>query len=470
MKRRFRLAGVSVAVALGALVAATLPSVPAGAAGPKGSISGTVTSSAGTSLAHAVVNVWTAVGGFAGCGDQLSGPAGWKLAATATTDGAGRYAVARLASGMYRVEVVPSDLDQDAHGYWIDSSATPNVTPWITLATNVNVAGKSAQTVDVRLAEPATITGVVTDKDSGLPLTGIEVRAVRASPPSDGVGGYQWMPDYTSAVTNASGAYTLAGLPRSAASQNDLYYGLVLIDPAGTHQDYIWWQDPLLQTQPPSIWYASLDANTAISATHDVALTPSAAVTVTLTKGRGHPLEGMKVEYTTMFPAPYRLTDGNGVVTLPALSGQPGSIYIYVSDPGGAYHPAYYASGSSVGSPNAVGATAPDADTALTVAMTMERGVVVNGHLSQGTPPSPVQNGFVAAYLASDPMSGDIWQYSVGTYGGLSTDCNGAFTLTVWPQHSYKLYAVDQGSQLPTNQLATFTVRGQPSIRLNVSA
>jgi protocatechuate 3,4-dioxygenase beta subunit len=441
MERSLRLATrAGMLAAAIALLAGTAPGFAgAAAAGATGGITGTVFGSGGSRLAGARVSVYAPVGHYAVCGDQRTEPAGWSVVATATTNKQGAYTVTGLSDGSYRVKVVPDKLRNDAYGYRIPGvqfDATPdgaNVTPWLALAGDVPVFGGGvSRSVDVHLAQSATMAGVVTDSATGRPLSGIEVRAVRADPAG---GGYQYLPDYTATTTDRQGRYTLAGLPRSAASPDDLYYGLVVVDRMGTHDPDIWWHHPF-----PGAASASLNANSQWSVIHDVQIAPRAPVIVHVTDGT-NPVAGVQVQPTSAWPYVYLLTDAAGVVRVAGppdeVPGTPEFWTILVSDPHGYYHSTYYSAESPTGAPTWSGATVihPSA-TPLSIAMTVEPGATLTGTLWEGTPGSaaPAVNWLAGAYFDPPLTYEDEFLNAVGTT--TYSACDGTFSIVVWPSSS----------------------------------
>ena len=142
---------------------------------------------------------------------------GWKVAATATTTAGGAYVLAGLVPGAYRLEA-------------LDLHAAPAYAPVFSggaldadTATDVGVLGGATKTYNFSLAKSGKITGIVTGSTNSEKLRGVRVNvyqlfgtpgAFTSSPPVD----------LPSAVTTATGAYTISGLPAG-------YYTLEFVPP-----------------------------------------------------------------------------------------------------------------------------------------------------------------------------------------------------------------------------------------------
>src|SRR5690606_6481203 len=106
------------------------------------------------------------------------------------TNAAGEYTLTGLNSGDYRVNF--SDSSQNLVGeYWNNQASYQDATI-LAVARGAVITG-----IDAELAEGATVSGTVKDVD-GNPIEGVEVNAA---------GNFG-----SSAVTNASGMYTIGGL------------------------------------------------------------------------------------------------------------------------------------------------------------------------------------------------------------------------------------------------------------------
>ncbi len=176
-----RVPTVLVVLLLLATILATGPS--AVAAG--GSISGTVTD------VDTGLPVW---GARVKAYDYGTGsPAGG-----AWTNSSGTYTIPDLPDGDYGIKIEGKDTGFVWEYYddvpdWVDATA-------VTIAASVNVTG-----IDAPLAMGGAVSGTVTDDTTHLPLEGILVRDRDASIPT--------FRSYGSAWTDASGEYTILGLP-----------------------------------------------------------------------------------------------------------------------------------------------------------------------------------------------------------------------------------------------------------------
>jgi len=148
-----------------------------------GSISGTVTDEAtGDPLANICVDAF-----------NQSGP-GWR---SAQTDASGNYTITGLPAGDYKVQFY--DCNTGLYiGEWYNDKPDWSSADLVSVALGVNTGGINAQ-----LGLPGSISGTVTDEATGDPLANICVNAFDASS--------GW--SMSGAVTDASGNYTITGLP-----------------------------------------------------------------------------------------------------------------------------------------------------------------------------------------------------------------------------------------------------------------
>ena len=150
-----------------------------------GMITGTVTDAAmGAPLANRVVQVYTAIGGWAG---------------GATTNAAGAYTVAALATGTFYVRTSNSSPYLDE---LYDNRPCPGGNCTVTAGTSVSVtAGATTANIDFGLSLGGTITGTVTDAATGAPVANLDVRVYTSS------GGWA-----ANAMTDNAGVYLATGL------------------------------------------------------------------------------------------------------------------------------------------------------------------------------------------------------------------------------------------------------------------
>jgi alpha-tubulin suppressor-like RCC1 family protein/uncharacterized surface anchored protein len=155
---------------------------------PGGIITGTVTV-AGTGAPLAGVSV------------QVYGASGNPLGGAVTTNAGGVYTKTGLPAGTCYVRT------SNSIGYideLYNNLACPAASCTVTTGTAVVVAaGSTTAGVDFSLAPGGTVSGMVTDEETGLPLANIAVRTYNASGTAVGV----------NVATNASGIYAKTGLP-----------------------------------------------------------------------------------------------------------------------------------------------------------------------------------------------------------------------------------------------------------------
>ena len=152
-----------------------------------GTITGTVTDAGtGSPLRHVYVRAFTASGSAAGDAVSFYGDGVYTIIGLAT----GTYHV-RTSIGSPYLDELYRDLPCPAWNCTVTSGTGVAVT-----------AGATTSGIDFSLGPGGTITGTVTDADSGAPLAGVSVAAVLESGSSAG----------SSVTTSASGVYTLTGL------------------------------------------------------------------------------------------------------------------------------------------------------------------------------------------------------------------------------------------------------------------
>ncbi len=111
---------------------------------------------------------------------------------SATTDASGNWTIKGLVSGQYRVYYSPPSSTQLLFSYW--NSTAPNYNS-LTTGSAVTIGTANKTGVNTRLRVGQKISGKVTKIDGTTPIAGVTVSA-----------------GYSSTVTNAAGAYTIAGL------------------------------------------------------------------------------------------------------------------------------------------------------------------------------------------------------------------------------------------------------------------
>jgi 5-hydroxyisourate hydrolase-like protein (transthyretin family) len=148
-----------------------------------GRIAGRVTNTAGTPVAGVEVEAY-------GTGVEF------ESVKTAFTDANGEYTIEGLPEGEYKVGFFPSESEY-LNQYYNGQVSLPNANPVLV------AAGNTAMGIDAALVEGGKISGTVTDAYTHIGLGKIRVFAYIPSG-EFGVGG---------ASTNASGQYTITGLP-----------------------------------------------------------------------------------------------------------------------------------------------------------------------------------------------------------------------------------------------------------------
>ncbi|HEX5479998.1 MAG TPA: carboxypeptidase regulatory-like domain-containing protein [Dehalococcoidia bacterium] len=317
-----------------------------------GAIDGTVRDAQGTPLEGAYVYASGTTGG--GGGD-------------ATTDSSGHYHIQGLADGSY---IVFAQLDGYGGMYYgaVGSTAVR------TYATAVAVTtGATATGIDIALPQAASISGTVTDGQGG-PVAGALVRATAVC-----------CADWPSqiAMTDATGAYTIAGLsPGSYRVQ------------AGAH-GYApkYYVDAYAGSDAQYVTVAAGDARTAI----DIALGPAATISGTVTTENGTPVTSGYVTaqsyeqnsccLSTSVSVPL---DASGHYTIGDLA--PDKYYVYASAPG--YPTQYYGGAYDINS--AAPLVVDEGQTVNGIDFFLENGTLAGTVTANG---KPVAGAFVTAQM-----------------------------------------------------------------------
>jgi hypothetical protein len=224
-----------------------------------------------------------------------------------TTDSSGHYNVIGLGTGSFKV-VFAAGQNRDYLTQWYPGKATS------TDATPVAVTeGMTTSGIDATLAVGGRITGTVTDKSTGLPLTGLWV--------SGNVGST----GYAATTTDADGHYTLNGLPAGSAT-------VTVGDFTGYHRQ---------ATTTAAI--AVVLGQTAFGA--DLALVPTGVVTGTVTtRDTGSAISGASVSVidSTGTTVASTNTDGNGRYSVGSLSAGTYKVQFGPGYSGAGYGSIYY--------------------------------------------------------------------------------------------------------------------------------
>lgn len=418
--------GVTLLISTLALMAGLTPGVDRVLAAPAratAAISGRVFAADGSGLARARVVAYALPGLRSGC---MTSPDEWREMASTTSRTGGEFVVSGLAPGSYRIGVVPPDLRVNSFGYRLASGypdATgdgANVTSWVGYADDV-VAPSAGN--DVHLAVPATITGSITDQATGAGLGGVEVRAVSTA---------QWQRQYPAATTDATGAYSIAGLPIGApdpdpaADGNQAQrYGPVLVDTTGWHGVWLWWFDSVYGGPDTTV-----DLTDDAPDAYDKALPRGSRVVLDVVDPNGRPVAGLATRLDTAFPYPPVRTNAKGRAILGQVPepGMPLVVRVNAFDVLGRYRTTWYPQAPAW--ELAQQFTLPGEGSELHLRMTVRKdAATVTGLVGFATgDPAPPAIGVNAVLFPGGVQSWD-WVMS-----GTSTHCDGSFDLHgLWP-------------------------------------
>jgi hypothetical protein len=389
-----------------------------------GAITGTVTNTAAAPAPLASM-----------CVAALNASTGSQVGFT-TTNSSGKYTISGLPTGSYKVKFT----DCSGVGY---VPQYYNNKPSFATATSVALAAPATVTgINAKMVLGAKITGTVTNNAAS--PTALAKMCVLAVPASGG-------PVTSSAITSASGQYTIRALPTGA-------YKIEFEDCAGTN--YV----TQYYSNHPSFSTANSVSVTAPAVTSGInakmVLGGKITGTVTNNAASPAPLANMCVSVLTSSG-----TFVNGVTT-PAngqysIAGVPaGSKKVLFSSCGsGDYVPQYYNNKPSLATANAVSVAAGATNTAINAKM------VPAGKIS-GT----VTNNAAAplAHVCVDALD------TVGTViENATTNAKGQYTIGSLPAGSYKVQFIDCGqqgyiSQYYKNQ-ATFAAANPLSVKSAVT-
>jgi hypothetical protein len=299
-----------------------------------------------------------------------SPPAGTAVVAQATdgsstaigevdSNGDGGYTIGGLAPGDYTVTAIAPGFGE--------------TTASMTVVGTTAITGQN-----LALTGAATVSGVVTDADSHLPLAGATVYSDQLGAPP--------------ITTGADGSYTLT----------DLAPGPVLITilpPDDTH---------VPQQIPTTV---STSAATALN----VALVPAGSMTATIDDGAGNPLAGIDV--TVVGPPPYEspgVSTANDSIASPLVTDDTGTIAANDMLPG-PYD--LQVQGSTVDHPFTIGPGTRNVTFTLTVPVATVGGVVddAGGGPASGVPVAVTVGGFPVA--STTTTAGGTYQFSLTQTG-----------------------------------------------------
>jgi len=376
------------------------------AAQPTGGITGTVTDVAsGAPLPNVSEACSTAIGSYAG---------------TAYSESSGVYALSGLAPGTYYLRTVEyppylAELYDDllcSGGTCSPTAGTPVVV----------AAGQVTGAVNFALQEGGTITGQVTDAGTGAPLAGITVKVMATQ-------------FERAATTDASGVYTVTGLPtrdyyvftsQSFPYLDELYAGIPC-----ANNDCQWWVDGT----PVSVTAGAVTSNV------DIALTHGGTITGVVTDAAsGAPIEGagIWVESPGFVGGSRGMTDAAGAFSVTGLA--TGTYYVRVSM--FPYLGELYDNlpcpdnGCDVTAGKAISVTAGETAAGISIALT--RGGTITGTVTDAVTGAPLSNISVALYSASGASVAPFAATDLSgvyTHRGLTTAAYYLRTAYAFPYH-----------------------------------
>ncbi len=328
------------------------------------------------------------------CVDALttSGP----LAASAVTNASGAYTLSGLPAGSYLVEFIDCATSTYATAYY----ATSGIVSSPFSATAVAVTTSPVTGINAALVAGESLSGSVTAAAGGA-LAGI---CVDAWSPATGVGG--------ATVTDASGAYTLGGLPSgsyivsfAACSPGSQYVTAyyVINQAAGT----VLYGDASL-----------VDLSAGSASAIDIALGTGGGISGTITSAAtGLPVAGVCANVSdAAYAATSAPSTTNGVYAILGLPAGSYSVYFAPCGTGADYAGQYYngtAAGSLTGGVAVnvgPGATTPGIDASMVA------GGAIAGTTTAGSPPTGVAEICVYAYGSGGLLAGTGFTATDGSY------------------------------------------------------
>lgn len=377
-----------------------------------GTISGTVTAG-GSAVANVCVDVQ----------DLNQNDVGIR-----STDSSGRYSVAGLPTGDYRVNF--SDCLGSVHTpQWFNGQ------PDFPSATTVHVTtGSTTSGINAALATNGAISGTVID-GSGRPLAEV---CVSAQPTTTGA--------TTSVTTDPAGSYTITGLPAgsylvdfrscSAATQGDV------------HQ---WYSNAFDSSTATAVTVAANATTTGVNVT----LAAGGSIAGTVRDASGAPLANICVDAQpngTGIAEPFgALTDSAGHYSIPAVA--TGSYTVNFGDCTGGLHLRQYFNGQSDPSTaSAVSVTAPSSVTGVNA--TLMSGGAIAGTVTDAGSGTPLPGicvdifGAGAAPLIDTTTTAADGSYRIGPlppagYNLKFLDCRGGGHTTQWANNRSSQAAAD---------------------------
>jgi hypothetical protein len=353
------------------------------------SISGTVTDITGAGISSAGVTAYNAAGTVVG---------------NSSTDSAGAYNLSGLATGAYKLRFTSYGYFERWSGGKIDQASAVAVAV---------TAPNTTNGVNAVLNKGATITGVVTDKETGAPVSGVLVMVGNAA-------GGEWESSYT----NSLGVYNISGLAGG---------GYIIKCWSVSTAQYVS-QSYINKTGSSNI-VAVIAPGTVAGI--DFALQKEAIITGTVTdRDTGFNVMGVSVtayNATTNAWGNSVKTDGSGTYNLDGLEG--GDYKLFFE--GGGYKGAWFNGKTDQSTATIVSATANHTTPAINMALT--KGGSISGIVADRSTGTGIENANI--YLI-DRSTGDY-------IPGGSTDSNGHYSVTGLGNSSYSVRIEPNDSHLP---------------------
>ena len=331
------------------------------------------------------------------------------------TDAAGEYLVTGLdPDSDYRLYVATFDA-RYAPEYLHDAKDGAGATVY-------RVTPGQPLDVDADLAPAASISGVVTDTATGLPVSGACLSASTTTDPSYGDGG--------SACTTTDGAYTIGGMRAGS-------YHLAVDAPEGAYPRT--WHPGT--TEPAGSVAVTVTAGRHVTGA-DIALSPAGTVTGVVTSGvTGEPLSGICVYGVRPSDGGRLANDGgrsctgyDGAYTLAGLPA--GGVKVHFAPLGNEYLEQWAHGASSLASASLVPVTAGGTTTGVDAALAL--GGRITGRIVDARTRQPVVG--VCATVGSANMWGNF-----GRYAPACTDHEGRYDLTGLHTGRYTVQFFDYG-------------------------
>ncbi|MFN8535537.1 MAG: carboxypeptidase regulatory-like domain-containing protein [Dehalococcoidia bacterium] len=310
--------------------------------------------------------------------------------ANGTTNATGHYtATPALRSGSYKVEFLPlsNGPSRTFIGEYYNDKAD------FSMADPVAVTSPAMTPVDAVLTEGGTITGRVTGADSGLGLQGVSVYAYNNTGNN-----------VRSTTTDASGVYTLTGIP--------LVPVRIQFSPTSAPvRRYIgeYYNDSPDGTTAVRFTLASGETRSGI----DAVLAPGGTITGRVTGAdSGLGLQGVTVQvYRNGSYSIGTTTNVNGVYTATGLLSGTYAVYFY---PSSAYLPEYYNDMATLATATPVPVTAPDTVSGIDAALT--RGNQITGRVTAADTGLTLADVFVNVYTSDGAFAASGTTGVTGVY------------------------------------------------------